>query len=124
MMLTTETAEAEGATLPALSMPKVSGLWEWMNSSPLDLPEQEGGTAAGKSHSASTDATSAKGGKGHKPGKAKGELDAFGRETESVTPENTGPATAGNAKSFNTKTSRRDAKKSTANRGAGNRGDG
>lgn len=113
-MLTTETAEAEGATLPALSMPKVSGLWEWMNSSPLDLPEQEGGTAAGKSHSASTDATSAKGGKGHKPGKAKGELDAFGRETESVTPENTGPAAAGNAKSFNAKTSKRNAKKSTA----------
>jgi RHS repeat-associated protein len=114
-MLTTETAAATGATLPALSMPELSlsGLWEWANKSPLDTPEQEGGTARGKSHQASAEDTSADGGVGRKPGKGKGELDPFKRPGDTEDPATTGKA-RGTAKSFDPATSKRDAKKSTA----------
>ncbi|WP_329401831.1 LamG-like jellyroll fold domain-containing protein [Streptomyces melanogenes] len=114
-MLTTETAEATGATLPRLSMPKwsLSGLWEWANKSPLDTPDQQSGTARGKSHSAAAKQTRAKGGNGHKPGKGKGELGAYKRPEDKAEPAKTGKA-AGNAKSFDARTSKRDAKKSTA----------
>ncbi|MFC3578469.1 LamG-like jellyroll fold domain-containing protein [Streptomyces yaanensis] len=114
-MLTTETAAASGATLPALSMPELSlsGLWKWANKSPLDTPDQEGGTARGKSHFASTAATSADRGVGRKPGKGKGELDAYKRPVDAVKKATTGKAKA-TAKSFNPRTSERDAKKSTA----------
>lgn len=114
-MLTTETAAATGATLPALSMPELSlsGLWEWANTSPLDTPEQEGGTARGKSHQASAEDTSADGGVGRKPGKGKGELDPFKRPGDTEDPATTGKA-RGTAKSFDPATSKRDAKKSTA----------
>uniref|UniRef100_UPI0011473723 hypothetical protein n=1 Tax=Streptomyces acidiscabies TaxID=42234 RepID=UPI0011473723 len=42
-MLTTETAAANGATLPALSMPKLSlsVLWAWANTSPTRHPRPE-----------------------------------------------------------------------------------
>ncbi|MCP3820578.1 DNRLRE domain-containing protein [Streptomyces sp. A3M-1-3] len=84
-----------------------------MNTSPLGTPEQRTGTARGKSHTASADATSADGGAGRKPGKGKGELDAHRRHVETPETDTTGRA-AGNAKSFNAKTSQRDAKKSGA----------
>jgi hypothetical protein len=115
-MLTTETAQATGATLPRLSMPRMSlsGIMEWASRSPLDTPDQEAGTARGKSHTASAGATSADGGVGRKPGKGKGELDEYERYTEDTDPATTGKAALGNAKSFNAKTSKRDAKKSTA----------
>ncbi|MFD7446442.1 LamG-like jellyroll fold domain-containing protein [Streptomyces sp. NPDC059909] len=114
-MLTTETAAATGATLPALSMPELSlsGLWEWANKSPLDTPDQQGGTARGKSHHASADATSADGGVGRKPGKGKGELDPYERPVDDAGKATTGKA-RGTAKSFDARTSKRDAKKSTA----------
>ncbi len=77
LLLSTEQAMANGVSLPPLSMPKMSlsGVWEWLNTKPLDTPDQEGGTARGKSHKASADDTSAEGGVGRKPGKGKGELD-------------------------------------------------
>ncbi|MEU2977521.1 LamG-like jellyroll fold domain-containing protein [Streptomyces hirsutus] len=114
-MLTTETAAATGATLPRLSMPEVSlaGLWEWANTSPLDTPDQQGGTARGKSHTASADDTSAEGGAGRKPGKGHGELDAYERPVPDAAKATTEPD-AGTADSFDEKTSERDPKKSTA----------
>ncbi|MEW2634830.1 LamG-like jellyroll fold domain-containing protein [Streptomyces sp. NPDC048389] len=97
--------------MPQMSL---SGLWTWMNKSPgLDTPDQQGGTARGKSHTASASATSADGGVGRKPGKGKGELDAFQRPVDRPKATTTGKA-PGDADSFDPKTSKRDAKKSTA----------
>ncbi|MDQ0795939.1 LamG-like jellyroll fold domain-containing protein [Streptomyces sp. B1I3] len=114
-MLTTETASAAGESLPALSMPRMSlsGLWEWAESSPLHTPGQESGTARGKSHSAPTSQTRSDLGVGHRPGKGKGELDAYERYDDRADKAVSDPA-AGNAKSFDAKTSKRNAKKSTA----------
>ncbi|MFB7240489.1 LamG-like jellyroll fold domain-containing protein [Streptomyces sp. NPDC056269] len=114
-MLTTESALAAGVTLEPVKMPKLSlsGLWKWVSESPLDTPDQQGGTARGKSHHASSDATSLEGKAGRKPGKGKGELPLFERETDDPAETRTGKA-PGNAKSFDARTSRRDAKKSTA----------
>ncbi|MDO0914300.1 DNRLRE domain-containing protein [Streptomyces sp. DT2A-34] len=115
-MLTTETAAAAGATLPAVKMPELSlsGLWEWASESPsADTPDQEGGTARGKSHRASTAATSADRGVGRKPGKGKGQLDAYERPVDGTEKATTGAAPGG-GKSFDADTSKRDAKKSTA----------
>ncbi|WP_189601092.1 hypothetical protein, partial [Streptomyces lateritius] len=114
-MLTTETAMAMGATLSPVKMPQLSlsGLWKWINENPLDTPDQQGGTARGKGHHASSDATSAEGDAGRKPGKGKGELDAFERPNERPGTSKTGAA-KGDAKSFDARTSKRDAKKSTA----------
>ncbi|MEW1721105.1 LamG-like jellyroll fold domain-containing protein [Streptomyces sp. NPDC093109] len=115
-MLTTETAAATGATLPALSMPEMSlsGLWSWANESPLHTPTQQGGSARGRSHSATTEATTAEGGAGSKPGKGKGELAPYERPVSTTERTKTGPRADANAHSFSTKTSERDAKKSTA----------
>ncbi|MFB8082639.1 LamG-like jellyroll fold domain-containing protein [Streptomyces sp. NPDC056013] len=114
-MLTTESALAAGVTLEPVKMPKLSlsGLWKWVSESPLDTPDQQGGTARGKSHHASSDATSLEGKAGRKPGKGKGELPLFERETDDPAETRTGRA-PGNAKSFDARTSKRDAKKSTA----------
>ncbi|MFJ2566940.1 LamG-like jellyroll fold domain-containing protein [Streptomyces sp. NPDC087568] len=114
-MLTTETAEATGATLPALSMPKFSlaGLWKWAGEPPLKTPDQQGGTARGLSHHASTAATSADGGVGRKPGKGRGELDPYRRPGHGAERATT-PRAPGTAKSFDPRTSERDARKSTA----------
>ncbi|MCY0934721.1 LamG-like jellyroll fold domain-containing protein [Streptomyces sp. H34-S4] len=114
-MLTTETAAASGATLPALSMPRfsLSGLMDWAGKSPLDTPDQQGGTARGKGHKASADDTSAEGGAGRAPGKGKGELDSYKRFTDEPGTATTGRA-KGTAQSFDARTSKRDAKKSTA----------
>ncbi|MFV2117301.1 LamG-like jellyroll fold domain-containing protein [Streptomyces sp. Act-28] len=116
-VLATEPAAATGATLTPLSMPKLSlsGLWEWATTSksPLDTPDQEGGTARGRSHRASTEATSADGGVGREPGKGKGELDPYERHVDAPDPATTGKA-RGTAQSFDPATSKRDARKSTA----------
>nr|WSX51533.1 LamG domain-containing protein [Streptomyces sp. NBC_00974] len=114
-MLTTETAAASGATLPALSMPELSlsSMLGWMSTSPLDTPDQQGGTARGKGHQAPADATRAKGGAGRTPGKGKGELDPYERHTDQPGTATTGAA-RGSAESFDARTSKRDAKKSTA----------
>ncbi|MFJ1616804.1 LamG-like jellyroll fold domain-containing protein [Streptomyces sp. NPDC088249] len=114
-MLTTETAVAAGETLPALSMPSMSlsGLRKWLDTSPLRTPDQEGGTARGKSHTASAAQTRSKHAVGHRPGKGKGELDSYQRYKGKSDTAVTDPAT-GTTKSFNQKTSKRNAKKSTA----------
>ncbi|MFD7320817.1 LamG-like jellyroll fold domain-containing protein [Streptomyces sp. NPDC059875] len=114
-MLTTETAMAMGATLSPVRMPELSlsGLWKWANENPLDTPDQQGGTARGKGHHASSDATSAEGDAGRKPGKGKGELDPYKRHSDNPERAKTGAA-PGDAKSFDARTSKRDAKKSTA----------
>ncbi|MFG3046718.1 LamG-like jellyroll fold domain-containing protein [Streptomyces sp. NPDC048241] len=113
-MLTTETAAATGATLPALSMPELSlaGLAKWAHSSSLDTPDQQGGTARGKSHHASAAATSTDRTAGHRPGRGKGELGAYQRYTSHPQKVTTKPLAS--AKSFNPRTSERDARKSTA----------
>ncbi|MFF8510855.1 LamG-like jellyroll fold domain-containing protein [Streptomyces sp. NPDC015492] len=114
-MLTTESALAAGVTLEPVKMPKLSlsGLWKWVSENPLDTPDQQGGTARGKSHQASADATSLEGKAGRKPGKGKGELPPFERETDDPDEVRTGKA-PGTAKSFDARTSKRDAGKSTA----------
>ncbi|MFF9277608.1 LamG-like jellyroll fold domain-containing protein [Streptomyces griseosporeus] len=114
-MLTTETAEASGAILTAPKMPEMSlsGLWKWVSEpDEPDTPDQEGGTARGKSHHASADATDADRGVGRAPGKGKGELDAYQRPVDKPEQATTGPA-RGTGKSFDAATSKRDAKKST-----------
>ncbi|MFE6713052.1 LamG-like jellyroll fold domain-containing protein [Streptomyces sp. NPDC057695] len=114
-MLTTESALAAGVTLGPVKMPRLSlsGLWQWVSENPLDTPDQQGGTARGKSHQASADATSLEGKAGRKPGKGKGELPLFERETDDPDEARTGRA-PGTAKSFDARTSKRDAEKSTA----------
>ena len=80
LLLTTEQASADGATLPALSMPHLSwaGLKSWWNDPHWGrIPKQQSGTAAGLSHRASAASTRAGKGAGHAPGKGKGELDAY-----------------------------------------------
>ncbi|MGW5782258.1 DNRLRE domain-containing protein, partial [Streptomyces sp. NPDC003863] len=107
---------ATGATLEAVRMPELSlsGLWGWVSDGgPLDTPDQQGGTARGKSHHASADATSLEGEAGRKPGKGKGELPPFERVTDDPADVTTGKAPGGR-NSFNPRTSKRDAKKSTA----------
>ncbi|NUS09891.1 MAG: Teneurin-1 [Streptomyces sp.] len=78
-MLTTSQAAADGATLPALSMPSLSSFTSWLKHPPQwkDVPQQKGGTAAGRSHRATAASTRAGGGAGRAPGKAPGELDAY-----------------------------------------------
>ncbi|MFE0776383.1 hypothetical protein, partial [Streptomyces sp. NPDC058861] len=114
-MLTTETAMATGATLEAVRMPRLSlsGLWDWASEDPLDTPDQKSGTAAGKSHHASAAATSNEGDAGRKPGRGKGELAPYVRETDAPGRSTTGKAPGG-SKSFDARTSKRDARRSTA----------
>ncbi|GAA0692758.1 hypothetical protein GCM10010193_54170 [Kitasatospora atroaurantiaca] len=113
LMLTTEEAMAQGATLPPLSAGPIRDFFAWMTGdSPSwgDLPKQKSGSAAGRDHAVSADKTRAGGGAGHAPGKGKGELDAS-------TPyaRNFKTGLSGKREGFNAKTSKRDAKKSTAN---------
>ncbi|MFF8278017.1 hypothetical protein ACF05T_18180, partial [Streptomyces lateritius] len=114
-MLTTETAMATGVTLPPLSMPELSfsGLLNWASENPLDTPDQRGGSARGKGHHTTADATSTEGGAGHRPGKGKGELEPYQRYVDKPEAATTSRVT-GTAKSFDARTSKRDAKKSTA----------
>lgn len=112
LLLTTEQAAADGATLPALSMPRLS--WEglaswWKDPTWGHIPRQRGGSAAGLSHRASAAATRAGKGAGHAPGKGKGELDAYHPYAKA---SKAGPSAA--AGSFSAKTSRRNAAKSSA----------
>ncbi|MFG2149532.1 LamG-like jellyroll fold domain-containing protein [Streptomyces sp. NPDC048696] len=112
LLLTTEQAAADGATLPALSMPRLSwsGLAAWFKDPTWGhLPRQQGGSAAGLSHRASAASTRAGKGAGHAPGKGKGELDAYHPYAKA---SKAGPSAS--AGSFSAKTSRRNAAKSTA----------
>ncbi len=80
LVLTTEQASADGATLPALSMPHLSwsALADWFQDPTWGhIPRQQGGTAVGLSHRASAASTRAGKSAGQPPGKGRGELDAY-----------------------------------------------
>ncbi|MFD7540923.1 LamG-like jellyroll fold domain-containing protein [Streptomyces sp. NPDC059819] len=112
LVLTTEQASADGATLPALSMPHLSwsALADWFQDPTWGhIPHQRGGTAAGLSHRAGAASTRAGKGAGRAPGKGKGELDAY---HPYVKASKSGPSTA--IGGFSAKTSKRNAAKSTA----------
>ncbi|MBY8876850.1 LamG-like jellyroll fold domain-containing protein [Actinacidiphila acidipaludis] len=84
-MLATEQAAADGSTLPALSVPSLSSLTAWLKHPHWSrVPEQTGGTAAGRSHRASAASTRSGSGVGHPPGHAPGELDAYHPYAKSV----------------------------------------
>ncbi|AYG78396.1 tRNA(Glu)-specific nuclease WapA [Streptomyces hundungensis] len=112
LVLTTEQASADGATLPALSMPHLSwsALADWFKDPTWGhIPRQQGGSAAGLSHRASTASTQAGKGAGRAPGKGKGELDAYHPYAKA---SKSGPSAA--IGGFSANTSKRDAAKSTA----------
>ncbi|MFE7958248.1 LamG-like jellyroll fold domain-containing protein [Streptomyces sp. NPDC057413] len=111
-----EEAMAQGMTLPALTMPKMtlSGLWDWLNTSPLKLPRQLGGSASGLPHTASAARTRANGGHGHKPGSGKGELPADTRHHRAAKEHSTGAAVVKGRDGFVAATSKRDAAASSA----------
>ncbi|UOX90824.1 LamG domain-containing protein [Amycolatopsis sp. FBCC-B4732] len=109
------TGQADAAQLTPGHLP-VTELGSWLGSlfsgSPHwgATPRQGGGTADGKGHDASTASTRARGGTGHAPGAAPGELPADRDHGRKVTPGPSGVATRG----FDAATSRRDAVKSSA----------
>ncbi|MEU9399231.1 LamG-like jellyroll fold domain-containing protein [Streptomyces sp. NPDC048242] len=109
-------AMAQGMTLSAVSMPKLSmsGLWDWLHSSSLKLPRQLGGSASGLGHTASSARTRAKGGRGHKPGRGKGELAEYARHRRGAKQSATGAAVTDGRDGFVAATSRRDAAASSA----------
>ncbi|MET8131358.1 LamG-like jellyroll fold domain-containing protein [Streptomyces sp. NPDC005251] len=113
---TAEEAVAQGMTLSALSMPKLSvtGLWDWLRSPHLKLPKQLGGSAGGLKHTTSAAHTRAKGGRGHKSGKGKGELAEYTRHRHGKKTVTTGAAVANGRDGFHASTSKRDAAKSSA----------
>ena len=76
---TVSTADASELAKPAsVRLPSLAQVAAWFESPHWGwLPMQSGGSADGKSHTASSAATRAGGGAGHKPGKGKGELPAY-----------------------------------------------
>ncbi|MFJ2631624.1 LamG-like jellyroll fold domain-containing protein [Streptomyces sp. NPDC087422] len=109
LVLTTEQAAADGATLPALSMPSLASLTAWLKHPHWGrVPQQESGTAAGHSHRATADSTRAHVGAGHKPGKAPGELDAYHPFRKASTSGRSGVVGG-----YSARTSKRNAAKST-----------
>ena len=110
LMLTTEAAEASGATLPPVSIPSVAEVASWFTSPHWgDIPKEHPGTAAGLSHTASAASTKARRGAGRAPGKGRGELPSA---TPYARPFKVGASAARTG--FDAKTSRRIASKSTA----------
>ncbi|MFC1434545.1 LamG-like jellyroll fold domain-containing protein [Streptacidiphilus sp. N1-3] len=103
---------AMGASLPPLSLPRLSGLVDWLTAGPPQwgkLPHQASGTAAGRSDRASAASTRAKGGAGHAPKPGRGELPAYAPYARKVV---SGPSAS--RLGFNARTSKRVAAKSTA----------
>ncbi|WP_240118379.1 LamG-like jellyroll fold domain-containing protein [Streptomyces sp. MUM 2J] len=113
--LSTETAMATGARLEPVSLPgfSLSGLWDRAHEDPVHTPEQQGGTARGKGHHATAGKTSHEGSAGRAPGRGKGELAPYQRQSDRPHTVTTGPA-AGSGDGFDPRTSKRDARKSTA----------
>ncbi|MFD4602086.1 LamG-like jellyroll fold domain-containing protein [Streptomyces sp. NPDC058464] len=80
LTLTTQEAAAEGMQLAAVQLPGLSlkSLASWFEDPHWGkLPHQQSGTAAGRAHHVSAQATAAHRGKGQKPGKGRGELSAY-----------------------------------------------
>ncbi|WP_405525514.1 LamG domain-containing protein [Streptomyces canus] len=110
LMLTTQQAVAQGRELGAVQLPSLSlkSLASWFEDPHWGkLPHQQSGTAAGKKHHVSAQATAAHRGKGQKPGKGRGELSGYHAHNAK--------ATRGRSQSgrFNPKTSKRSATKSS-----------
>ncbi|MFF8592679.1 LamG-like jellyroll fold domain-containing protein [Streptomyces sp. NPDC015220] len=111
LMLTTNQALAEGLQLGRVELPDMSlgSLASWFTDPHWGkLPHQKSGTAEGKRHHVSADATAAHRGAGHAPGKGRGELAAYHPHQPAV---KSGRSRSGGA--FDAKTSKRDAAKST-----------
>ncbi|MFI1175166.1 LamG-like jellyroll fold domain-containing protein [Streptomyces melanogenes] len=109
LMLTTQQAVADDAHLGRISLPSLSSITAWFKDPHWgSLPKQQGGTAAGHGHHASAAATKANKGKGHKPGKGHGELDAYHPYAKA-----TKGGKSGSAQGFNAKTSHRNPAKSS-----------
>ncbi|MCX4609675.1 LamG-like jellyroll fold domain-containing protein [Streptomyces mirabilis] len=115
-MPSAEEAMAQGMTLSAVNMPKLSmsGLWDWLHSSSLKLPRQLGGSASGLAHTTSAAHTRGRGGRGHKSGRGKGELAKYARHRRGVKAVTTGTAAVKGRDGFNARTSRRDAAASSS----------
>ncbi|MGW3247613.1 LamG-like jellyroll fold domain-containing protein [Streptomyces sp. NPDC001070] len=113
LMPTAEEAMAQGVTLPALSMPDMAHLLDWLHSSPLHLPKQKGGLADGLSHKATSADTRSAGGRGRKPGRGKGELPGYRRHLRDTDTFTTGPAVVKGRDGFKAATSRRVADESS-----------
>ncbi|MDF3301636.1 LamG-like jellyroll fold domain-containing protein [Streptomyces tropicalis] len=113
LMLTTNQALAEGMELGRIDMSglSASSLASWFTDPHWGrLPHQKSGTAAGRRHHVSADATDAHRGAGRAPGRGRGELAAYHPHSSSV---KRGRSAGGGA--FDARTSKRDAGKSTRN---------
>uniref|UniRef100_UPI0019002CBE LamG-like jellyroll fold domain-containing protein n=1 Tax=Streptomyces cellulosae TaxID=1968 RepID=UPI0019002CBE len=111
LMLTTDQAVAEGRELGRIELPSLSlsSLASWFTDPHWGkLPHQQTGTAAGHRHQVPASATAAHRGKGHAPGKGKGELPAYHAHKATVQ-----KGRSAGAAHFNTKTSKRSATKSS-----------
>ncbi|MEU7059926.1 LamG-like jellyroll fold domain-containing protein [Streptomyces sp. NPDC046197] len=112
LMLTTQDAMAMGASLPSLSMPSLARFADWLTAGPTHwgkLPRQASGSAAGHGHYAPASATKAHRGRGHRPGKGKGELPSYAPYARHADQGLSHKATG-----FSAKASRRIAAKSSA----------
>ncbi|MFI5676910.1 LamG-like jellyroll fold domain-containing protein [Streptomyces cellulosae] len=111
LMLTTDQAVAEGRELGRIELPSLSlsSLASWFTDPHWGkLPHQQTGTAAGHRHQVPASATAAHRGKGHAPGKGKGELPAYHAHKATVQ-----KGRSAGAAHFNTKTSKRSVTKSS-----------
>ncbi|MER7309884.1 Teneurin-1 [Streptomyces griseoluteus] len=111
VMLTTDQAFAEGLELSRIELPGASAsAWASWFTDPHwgKLPHQRSGTAAHHRHHVSAEATAAHRGKGHAPGKGRGELPAYHAHSPSVK-----KGRSAGAVGFNAKTSKRNATKSS-----------
>ncbi|MFI5973000.1 LamG-like jellyroll fold domain-containing protein [Streptomyces sp. NPDC051452] len=111
LALTTDQALAEGLELGRVELPSMSlsSIASWFTDPHWGkLPHQSSGTAAGKRHHVSADATAAHRGAGHAPGKGRGELSAYHPHKPAVK-----SGRSGHGGVFNARTSKRDAAKST-----------
>ncbi|MEU9450634.1 LamG-like jellyroll fold domain-containing protein [Streptomyces sp. NPDC048277] len=110
LTLTTQQAAAAGAVLGSVELPSLSlkSLASWFEDPHWGrLPHQQSGTAAGRKHHVSAEATAAHRGKGRKPGKGHGELSAY--HAHNARPAH-GRSGGGH---FNARTSKRSATEST-----------
>jgi len=107
----TSSASAAQLTLPALHLPSVAQIEAWLRGAAgWVLPSQESGSAAGKSHNASSTSTRSGSGNGRAPGHGKGALGAYTPVGAKTVPGVSGLLRKG----FDPKTSTRVAAKSTA----------
>ncbi|MEU6773346.1 LamG-like jellyroll fold domain-containing protein [Streptomyces sp. NPDC046759] len=110
LMVMGQTAQAQDMQLGAIELPGLSlkSMAKWLEDPHWGkLPHQQSGTAAGRRHHVSAQATAAHRGKGHKPGKARGELSGYQAHHLTVKRGRSGGG------HFDPKTSKRSATKSS-----------